>query len=487
MWRMNRACIISLSLIPVSDKIKKVRRLGYFLYKKIVETGIIMKQKIAVVGAGAAGMMAAIQAALSGACVDLFEKNDRVGKKLLMTGNGKCNFSNLDLNKEAYYGSGVSFCDNFFKLFGVKETVAFFARYGMLSKDRNGYLYPMSGQASTVLDILRILLNRTNVNIHTGAGIQAIYRDETINKLKIKDESGQEQSYDSVILACGGKAAPSTGSDGSGFDLAKSLGHHITRTVPALVQLYCQESFFKSVAGVRADAMLTLKIDDKARQSVSGELQLTDRGISGIPVFQFSREAAYALMDRHKVTVEINFLPTLDDEAFRDMFKNRWENHYKLRRFGGNPAEEITCCETIEEFLTGIVNKKLNQLIIRLAGCKYTDSVTELSKEKRAEIERLYRHFTVQVVSTGGFQKAQVTAGGIPAKELTLNLESIYVPGIYLAGEMIDIDGICGGYNLQWAWTSGTIAGLAAAGNPLINLQRGMLRNGGKYDKNKSD
>ena len=433
-----------------------------------------MKQKIAVIGAGAAGMMAAIQAALSGACVDLYEKNERVGKKLLMTGNGKCNFSNLALNKEAYYGSGKYFCDSFFELFGVKETVAFFAKYGMLSKDRNGYLYPMSGQASTVLDILRILLNRANVNIHTGVGIHAIYRDETINKLNIKDESGREQSYDSVILACGGKAAPATGSDGSGFVLAKSLGHHITRTVPALVQLYCQESFFKSVAGVRTDAKLTLMIDGKARQSVYGELQLTDRGVSGIPVFQFSREAAYALADGDNVTVEINFLPALDDEAFRHMFKKRWETlcktvQYKVNSLEDKSCEETLCTVTIDEFLTGLVNKKLNQLIIKLAGCKYTDSIAGLSKEKRAEIEQLYRHFMVQVVSTGGFQKAQVTAGGIPAGELTEDLESKYVPGLYFAGEIIDIDGICGGYNLQWAWTSGTIAGLAAAGNPLGN------------------
>lgn len=436
-----------------------------------------MKQKVAVIGAGAAGMMAAIQAALSGAYVDLYEKNDRVGKKLLMTGNGKCNFSNLALDKGAYYGSGAFFCDSFFKLFGVKETVAFFAEHGMLSKDRNGYLYPVSGQASTVLDVLRILLNRTNVNLHTGVGIQTIYRDETINKLNIMDESGQEQSYDSVILACGGKAAPSTGSDGNGFVLAKSFGHHITRTVPSLVQLYCQESFFKSVAGVRTDAKLTLKIDGKERQSVFGELQLTDRGISGIPVFQFSREAAYALTDGHKVTVEINFLPVLDDEAFRDMFKKRWETlckagQRKENSFKDKSCEETLCKITIEEFLTGLVNKKLNQLFIKLAGCKQTDIAAALSEKKRAEIERLYRHFTVQVVSTGGFQKAQVTAGGIPAEELTANLESKYVQGLYFAGEMIDIDGICGGYNLQWAWTSGTIAGLAAAGNPLGNQNK---------------
>lgn len=421
-----------------------------------------MEQKIAVIGAGAAGMMSAIQAASSGAYVDLYEKNDRVGKKLLMTGNGKCNFSNLALGREAYYGSGASFCDYLFQLFGVKETVAFFAEYGMLSKDRNGYLYPVSGQASTVLDILRILLARMNVHVHTGINILTINKDEANNKINIKDGSDKEISYDAVVLACGGKAAPSTGSDGGGFVLAKSLGHRVTRTVPALVQLYCQEAFFKSIAGVRADARLTLMIDGKARQSVCGELQLTDHGISGIPVFQFSREAAYALTDGHKVTVEVDFLPNLDDETYQDMFQKRWET----LRF---------CKVTIEEFLTGLVNKKLNQLIIKLAGCKQSEPAAGISEEKRERIERLYRHFTVQVVSTGGFQKAQVTAGGIPAEELTGNLESKHVPGLYFAGEMIDIDGICGGYNLQWAWTSGTIAGLAAAGKPLGNQDKDIV------------
>ena len=423
----------------------------YDLNSQITEMVTDMRRKIAVVGAGAAGMMAAIRAALSGSYVDLYEKNDRVGKKLLMTGSGKCNFSNLAMGKEYYYGSVVSFWDKLYAIFGVKETVEFFSDYGMLCKDRGGYLYPMSGQASTVLDILRIMLDRTNVHVHTGADIHAVHRNNTNNKFRIIEESGRVMSYDAVVLACGGKAAPFTGSDGSGFILAKSLGHHVTRAVPALVQLHCKETFFKGIAGVRTDAELTLMIDGKTKQKVSGELQLTDRGISGIPVFQFSREAAYALMDGHKVMVEINFLPQLDDAAFQDMFQKRWEMPYRV---------EIT----MEEILTGLVNKKLNQLFIKLAGCKPSDSAGKLSVKKRNEIERLYRHFTVQVVSTGGFEKAQVTAGGIPAGELTENLESKYVAGLYFAGEMVDIDGICGGYNLQWAWTSGTVAGLAAAG-----------------------
>ena len=258
--------------------------------------------------------------------------------------------------------------------------------------------------------------------------------------------------YDAVILACGGKAAPKTGSDGNGFKLAKALGHHVTELVPALVQLRCKEDFFKSVAGVRTGAELTLYIDGKERSCVQGELQLTDYGISGIPVFQFSREAAYALMHKEKVTVSINFLPQFaqkDEKTYKQFWQERW-----------NRQKE----QNLEQFLTGITNKKINQLVIKLAGCKPLDKVIELNHSKREKIENLYRALTVTVHEANGFEQAQVSAGGVVAEELTDTLESKLVPNVYFAGEMIDMDGICGGYNLQWAWTSGSIAGRAAAG-----------------------
>lgn len=406
-----------------------------------------MSKKIAVIGGGAAGMMAAIQAADAGALVDLYERNDRVGKKLLATGNGKCNFSNLDMQKNAYYGSAVALYDNLFSIFGVRETVAFFSRHGMLIKDKNGYLYPLSEQAATVLDILRFSLEQYKVRVYTGSIITALEPERKSQNLQIMSPVGA-RIYDSVILACGGMAASKTGSDGNGFRLAEKLGHHINTVVPALVQLRCHEDFFKMVSGVRIEAKLTLCIDGEEKNSVQGELQLTDYGISGIPVFQFSRQAAYALYDKKKVSVIIDLLPHQSAESYETLWKERWE------RQGG---------QTLEQFLTGLSNKKINQLIMKLAGCSAHDTADSIPAAKRKTIEKLYRRLTVSVRETNGFEQAQVSAGGIPAEELTEQLESKYIPNLFFAGEIIDMDGICGGYNLQWAWTSGTVAGRAAA------------------------
>ena len=407
-----------------------------------------MDRKIAIIGSGAAGMMAAIQAAEVGACADLYERNDRVGKKLLATGNGKCNFSNKSMNRDAYYGSAVSFYEKLFPLFGVSETIDFFSQHGMLIKNKNGYLYPLSEQASTVLDILRFTLEKCNINVHTDSKVKGLLKERKTGGFRVVLD-GDERLYHAVILACGGMAAPKTGSDGNGYALAKAFGHHVTDLVPALVQLRCQGDFWKSVAGVRIEAALALFIDGQRKNAVRGELQLTDYGISGIPVFQFSREAAYALLHKRQVSVEIDFLPDHNDE---EAYRRFWEARF-------DTGKE----QTLEQFLTGISNKKINQLMIKLAGCKPLDIAGRISEGKRIKIAELYRHFMVKVCGTNGFEQAQVSAGGIPAEELTDRLGSIYAPGLFFAGEIIDMDGICGGYNLQWAWTSGAIAGRAAA------------------------
>ena len=407
-----------------------------------------MGRNVAVIGGGAAGMIAAVQAAKAGAQVTLYEKNDRVGKKLLATGNGKCNFSNMDMNKNAYYGSAVAFYDELFSVFGVPETMDFFGQCGMLIRNKNGYLYPFSEQAATVLDVLRFTMESCHVKVYTNSNVSALAIMRSGSGLQVTVAGEKCDTYDAVILACGSMASPKTGSDGSGYKLAKSLGHHVTELAPALVQLRCREDFFKSVAGVRTQAGLTLWIDGEAKRHVQGELQLTDYGISGIPVFQFSREAAYALMHGKRTTVGIDLMPQWEDGAYRAFWEERWK-----RQAG----------QTIEQFLTGISNKKINQLMIKLTGAKPFWMADELPKEKREKMAALYRNLMVTVKETNGFEQAQVCAGGIPADELTQNLESQYVPGLYFAGEIIDIDGICGGYNLQWAWTSGFVAGQAAA------------------------
>lgn len=412
-----------------------------------------MGRKVAVVGGGAAGMMAAVQAAYAGARVTVYERNDRVGKKILSTGNGKCNFSNEDMRAACYYGSGAGYVDGFYKQFGVAETKTFFRELGMRIKDRNGYLYPASEQAATVLDVLRYEMERLGIEICAGCRVTGI--DGPGNpgcRLTLETETAayKKRTYDAVILACGGRAAPKTGSDGTGLAMAKRLGHRIVPTVPALTALRCGETFWKQVAGVRCEARLMLYIDGNEVSSVQGELQLTDYGISGIPVFQFSRIAAYALQEGRTVTVKIDLMPDPGAADTQEAFwAQRWERQKR---------------QSMEQFVTGTVNKKVGLLLLKLAGIRETETVCEIEGARRRKLEQLFHTFEVTVKGTNSFEQAQVCAGGVDFAEVTDRLESVRRPGLFFAGEMLDIDGICGGYNLQWAWSSGAVAGRAAAG-----------------------
>lgn len=412
-----------------------------------------MGRKVAVVGGGAAGMMAAVQAAYAGARVTVYERNDRVGKKILSTGNGKCNFSNEDMRATCYYGSGAGYVDGFYKQFGVAETKTFFRELGMRIKDRNGYLYPASEQAATVLDVLRYEMERLGIEICAGCRVTGI--DGPGNpgyRLTLETETAayKKRTYDAVILACGGRAAPKTGSDGTGLAMAMRLGHRIVPTVPALTALRCGETFWKQVAGVRCEARLMLYIDGNGVSSVQGELQLTDYGISGIPVFQFSRIAAYALQEGRTVTVKIDLMPDPGAADTQEAFwAQRWERQKR---------------QSMEQFVTGTVNKKVGLLLLKLAGIRETETVCEIEGARRRKLEQLFHAFEVTVKGTNSFEQAQVCAGGVDFAEVTDRLESVRRPGLFFAGEMLDIDGICGGYNLQWAWSSGAVAGRAAAG-----------------------
>lgn len=412
-----------------------------------------MGRKVAVVGGGAAGMMAAVQAAYAGARVTVYERNDRVGKKILSTGNGKCNFSNEDMCAACYYGSGAGYVDGFYKQFGVAETKTFFRELGMRIKDRNGYLYPASEQAATVLDVLRYEMELLGIEICAGCRVTGI--DGPGNpgyRLTLETETAayKKRTCDAVILACGGRAAPKTGSDGTGLAMAKRLGHRIVPTVPALTALRCGETFWKQVAGVRCEARLMLYIDGNGVSSVQGELQLTDYGISGIPVFQFSRIAAYALQEGRTVTVKIDLMPDPGAADTQEAFwAQRWERQKR---------------QSMEQFVTGTVNKKVGLLLLKLAGIRETETVCEIEGARRRKLELLFHAFEVTVKGTNSFEQAQVCAGGVDFAEVTDRLESVRRPGLFFAGEMLDIDGICGGYNLQWAWSSGAVAGRAAAG-----------------------
>ena len=408
-----------------------------------------MDRNIVIIGGGAAGLMAAISAAINKNNADninitILEHNDRVGKKILQTGNGKCNYTNTYLEPDCYYAKPDSFAIKAINLFDEKKTLSFFEHeLGILPYIRDGYVYPRSEQASAILDALRIKCELLKIKIVTECNVKEIKKTNCY----IINTSKGDFKADKLILATGSKAAPATGSDGSGLKIAKELGLSINKMLPALCALYSDnKAFFKATSGVRVKAKLSLYADDKIFAADKGELQLTDYGISGIPAFQVSRYASRALDNNKKVYALIDFTSDIADTY--SFIKNRIKELFGI---------------TTAELGIGFINKKLWMALLKIANIKSdikADTLTDLEIKKLASI---LKEFKINIISTAGFDKSQVCTGGVLTSELDYKTMSTKNdPDLNLAGEIIDVDGKCGGYNLQWAWTSGYIAGLAS-------------------------
>ncbi len=401
--------------------------------------------KIVVVGGGASGMTAAITAAKKGAKVTVLEHRDRVGKKILSTGNGRCNFTNLHMSADCFRGASPEFITGVLSQFSEEDTLRFFEELGILAKEKNGCIYPYSEQASAVLDVLRFQMEQLGVAVRTEEQISNIFCKENF---VVKTNHG---SYDGdrLILACGGQAARSTGSDGSGYVLAKAFGHNVIRPVPALVQLCAKDLMFPGVAGVRCDGQVTLYVDGEPVASDRGELQLTEYGISGIPVFQVSRFAAKALALKRQVFASLNFLPDFSEQRLYYYFLQRAVNQ---------------SWKTMEQFLTGIFPKKLAVMLLKKVGLSVMTKAEACPASSWKGLADVVLDYRMPITDTKGFDSAQVCAGGVDTREVDEHtLESRLVKNLYFAGELLDVDGICGGYNLQWAWSSGYVSGFHAA------------------------
>lgn len=402
---------------------------------------------VAVIGGGASGMMAAVTAASEGARVILLEHKDRIGKKILSTGNGRCNFTNIHQEPICYHSEDPLFPWEVVERFNAQAVISFFFQLGVYSKNRNGYIYPNSDQASAVLDAFRMELDRLKVEIRTGVECREIRPGK--KGFTVLTDQGPVRA-DRVILCAGSKAAPTTGSDGSGYDLAKKLGHRILPVLPALTALKCEEKFFKSIAGVRANGSVSIWSGGECIAKDTGEIQLTDYGISGIPVFQVSRYASKLLYEKKETDAVLDFMPdftkTQTDAFLRARAKTRPD-------------------KSAEMFLIGLFHKKLCDLWIRLSEIPRQRKAGELTEDEIARLTSLIKEFRVRVRETNPYDKAQVCCGGVDTREVDPEtLESVYVPGIYFAGEILDVDGMCGGYNLTFAWASGYVAGKAASG-----------------------
>ena len=415
------------------------------------------KTTVAVIGGGAAGMMAAIEAARAGAIVTLIEKNAQLGKKLATTGNGRCNYTNLDMVDRIggkFRGFHPEFAEAALDVLPTEAVLDWFREIGVEPRFRGSYVYPNSDQASAVVDALREELHRLSVKVHYNAEVKSVQRvDDAYFLIQCTDAVVKA---DRVILAAGSKAAPKTGSNGDGYFIARKLGHRIVPYVPALCGIRCAGDAFKALAGIRTEAALELVVDGHCVDREAGELQLVDYGISGIPVFQLSRYAAYALQEGKKAAVYINFLPGFTDKA--EDPKERALQLFQQR-------QQRLVGRKMESFFTGLLHQKLGQLLLRMANVRPEIPVAELSEKQLRSLASLSVRFKAECVEMNGFQQAQVVAGGVDTSEVDpRTMASRLVPDLYFAGEVLDIDGICGGYNLQWAWASGYVAGRHAAG-----------------------
>lgn len=418
---------------------------------------------IGIIGGGASGLMAAITAASNGHTVTIVEHNNRVGKKILATGNGRCNYTNMDMSLRHFHGVDKSFIDKTLKQFDNRKTLEFFDSIGVYPKEKNGYIYPYSEQASAVLDCLRNEVIRLNINVITECVINDILKVNTKETQNIKNsitnkpyKLSYDKSFklitnkgnlyfDKIVLATGSKASEKTGSDGSGYKIAKAFGHNIKKPLPALCALRCKEDFFKSIAGIRCKANIKLLVNNDIKKEEDGELQITDYGISGIPVFQLSYIASKALDSGRKVDAIIDFMPdSVNNDELFDIITKRIRNNKE---------------KSMDELLIGLFNKNLCVLFNKLCNINGKAMCGEMRSADIHKLVNVIKSFKVSVKSTNSFDNAQVCAGGIRLDEVKDSMESKICDNLYFAGEILDVNGDCGGYNLQWAWSSGYVAG----------------------------
>lgn len=390
--------------------------------------------EIAVIGGGASGIFASIAARENGNTVTVFERGERIGKKILATGNGRCNLTNINADIENYHGNETEFMRDIINSFWVEETLEKFSDMGLVCRtEERGKVYPYCGQASAVLDVLRMKLLEDGVVIRTG--FEASNIDRTKNGFIISSYDGQKAYADKVIIACGGKASPSLGSNGSGYELLKRLGHHITELCPSLVQIKTEPDVVKKLKGIKIEGTLSV-----SNRSETGEILFTEYGISGPCAFYLS---AYCGNERYAY---MDLMPDYTTGEIEEML---------YTRIGSFPKRKL------EEFFTGMLNKRVGQALLKYLDIAPLSKTAEmLGNDEVEKIAKTIKSWRFEITGTMSWNNAQVTKGGAVTSEFnSKTLESKIVKGVYACGEVLDIDGDCGGYNLQWAWASGYTAG----------------------------
>jgi len=398
---------------------------------------------IAIIGGGASGMAAALTASENEKNqVILLERQARVGRKLQATGNGRCNLSNLHAAAGGYHGSDPAFVQPAITAFDPQDTLKWFASLGLFTvAEESGKIYPYSDQANSVVDVLRLALGKDNITLKTGYEVTKIQKTESGFQITDGNES---ILCDKLIVACGGLAGSKLGGTMSGYKLLAKLGHRSTKLRPSLVQIKSSWPELPSLKGVRTNCHIEILHEGELYAKSTGELQLTEHGISGPVVFEISRDVCAA---SGRWTAKLDFLPDVSSKVL--------EAEIQRRRTTNLPMEEL---------LTGILHNRLGRVLTKAAGIKGKQFVNQISNTELHEVITAVKSLEIDLTEPLGMDSAQVTAGGVLTDGFDpTTMESKLVPGLYACGEVLDVDGDCGGYNLQWAWSSGHLAGLHAA------------------------
>lgn len=399
--------------------------------------------KTVIIGAGASGLVAAIRIAKRKEEVILLERNATCGKKLLVTGNGRCNYYNQDQSLKHYHSTNEELLREIITPQNLEKVESFFNSIGIIPKIKDGYYYPYSNQAVSIQNTLLLEAKLNGVQINTNTYVEDISYQ---NKKFIINTTEKTYDADKLVIATGGMAAPKAGSDGNGYHLAEKLGHTIIKPLPALVSLNSTGKFLKDWSGIRADVHLKLLENEELTKEEQGEILLTNYGISGICVMQLSSKVSLGLNQGKKEEVIINFLPEI--ATSRQEFLQFMEEREKFL-----PKRNIT------ELLDSILNYKLVNALIKEANIPTSKKWHQLSEKEKSIIARNFIELRLPITSTNSFEKAQTTSGGIPLTEINPNtMESKRMENLYFTGEILDVNGDCGGYNLTFAWLTGLLA-----------------------------
>lgn len=394
---------------------------------------------VLIIGGGASGLIAACALARRGRRVVLLEKQDRVGRKLLSTGNGRCNLTNLRAEAGDYHG-GVAAARAALRAWPPKRVMALFDELGIpCAADGAGRVYPMSRQAASVLDALRLACDEAGVETRTAFPVARLARRD--GGFEARAEDGRAALARCALVCTGGLAAPKLGACGDGYRLLEGFGHAVTPRFPAIAALKTDPGAVRALKGIRAEGEIALMQDGEPARVETGELLFSDTGVSGIAAMQLARQANAALRAGGKCAARLNFMPGRDVAGA-----------LRLR------AERLPR-RTMEDFLNGIVPRRLGQALAKAAGLELALPASALTPARIAALAEVVGGWTLPIVGTQGFDQAQVTAGGASLKDFdTRCMQSLRAPGLFAAGEVLDVDGDCGGFNLQWAWSSALMA-----------------------------